>query len=89
MIAKKFFGFNQISRNSAQISCGLQQAVLTVDRTGWLIFGYEIKGRRYETLLSPDKEGVENVLWEWLCTLSRATRRDNNRVLGSYWLAAS
>lgn len=47
------------------------------------IFEYEIGDENFQELYPCTCDGVENALWEWLCTLSRFTTFDRSRTLGS------
>lgn len=61
--------------------CGIHFAYVEVLDDGMLNFEYKVNGVKYSWIYF--FEELENAIWEWLCTLSRATNPSHCRVLGS------
>lgn len=88
----KFFDSIEVdifSDTQANLQCGIHSAYAEVvvgeDGEYLIVFDYDVDGMEGGWIYSFDE--MENAIWEWLCTLSRATNPSHHRVLGSFDLA--
>jgi len=70
--------------NVAYVTCGIHRMYMLYSPVdGMLIAAYTMGGCNFKRQWPCSGEGIEEALWEWLCTLSRFTNPFKKRVLGS------
>lgn len=80
--------FNEITSELYLVRCGLMSAVAEYDEEeNSFCFTYEHNEHMFVHEYQATVEGVEEAIWEWLCTLSRFTTPNADRTLGKKWKA--
>ena len=80
--------FNVLTDELYFVHCGLMTAVAEYDEEeNSFCFTYEHSGHMFVREYQATVEGVEEAIWEWLCTLSRFTTPNADRTLGKKWKA--
>ena len=84
----KSLKFNELDAKLYTVNCGLMSALAVYDEVdNTFYFEYEHDGHMFVREYWATIDGVEEAIWEWLCTLSRFTTPDNHRLLGKKWKA--
>lgn len=79
----------KLDRDELEIECGIYEGFIH-EHGDTFEFHYEVRGNHYWYDYPSTDEGLADAVWEWLCTLSRATSpidslslNYNRRTLGS------